>query len=62
MKSLKCDLCEISFEAKSFDSWLEQMKPHYMQNHQDFMQANAKKGAEGMKAWMLENKARFDAA
>lgn len=62
MKTLSCDICDVEFTAATFEDWMEQMKPHYMSDHADFMEAkkdqpNAQE--EGMK-WMAENRARFD--
>ena len=65
MKTVKCDLCEVTAEGDTFESWMEALKPHYGEAHADVM--NDKKGtpeemqAEMMK-WMAENKERFDAA
>ena len=65
MKTLKCDLCEVTAEGETFESWMEALKPHYSEAHADVM--NSKGGTpEEMKVemekWMAENKARFDAA
>ena len=64
MKTLKCDLCEVTAEGETFEAWMEALKPHYAEKHAEIMQS--KKGTpEEMKAemmkWMAENKARFDA-
>ena len=64
MKTLKCDLCEVTAQGETFEDWMNALKPHYAEAHADVM--NSKKGTpEEMKAemmnWMAENKARFDA-
>ena len=61
MKTLSCDLCEHEVEADTFEAWMEALKPHYMAAHADVMQ-DSSKTKEDMEAWMVENKARFDAA
>lgn len=66
MKELKCDLCDHVAKGSTFEQWMENMKPHYMKDHMDFMQEQMKKPAEEQKKemgkWMEENKARFEAA
>ena len=64
MKTLKCDLCEVTAQGETFEDWMNALKPHYAETHADVM--NNKKGTpEEMKAemmkWMAENKARFEA-
>ena len=65
MITLKCDLCEVTAEGETFEQWMNALKPHYAEAHNDVM--NSKKGtseemeAEMMK-WMADNKARFDGA
>ena len=64
MKTLKCDLCEAAAEGETFEDWMNNLKPHYMEAHADVM--NNKSGTpEEMKAemenWMVDNKARFEA-
>jgi len=65
MKTLKCDLCEVTADGETFEEWMKALHPHYMEAHADMM-----KGMEGMseedkkehmKKWMDENKTRFDA-
>ena len=64
MKTLKCDLCEVTAQGETFEDWMNALKPHYAEAHADVM--NSKKGtpeemrAEMMK-WMADNKVRFDA-
>ena len=64
MKTLKCDLCEVTAQGETFEDWMNALKPHYAEAHSDVMKS--KKGTpEEMKVemmkWMAENKARFDA-
>ena len=59
MKTLKCDLCEVTAQAETFEEWMKALHPHYMEAHANVMKNGNK--AEGEK-WMAENKARFDAA
>ena len=61
MKKLTCDLCDHEAEGETFESWMEALKPHYMEAHADVMK-DSSKGPDDMKRWMEENKARFDAA
>ena len=59
MKTLKCDLCEVTAEGETFEEWMKALQPHYMEAHADVM----KSGSEGdREKWMSENKARFGAA
>jgi len=58
MKTLKCDLCEVTAQGETFEEWMNALKPHYMQVHPEVM-----KDPNGdMSKWMAENKARFEAA
>jgi hypothetical protein len=59
MKTLKCDLCEVTAEGDTFEAWMEALKPHYFAAHAEAMK-NSKR--EDMEKWMAENKARFEAA
>lgn len=61
MKTLKCDLCEVTAEGETFDAWMEALKPHYFVAHADVMK-DSSKTKEDMEKWMVENKARFEAA
>ncbi|PCI90159.1 hypothetical protein COB18_01845 [Candidatus Kaiserbacteria bacterium] len=61
MKTLKCDLCEVTAEGKTFEEWMKALHPHYMEAHADVMN-NSHNGKEEMAKWMTDNKARFDAA
>lgn len=61
MKTLKCDLCEVTAQGESFEEWMEALKPHYGAAHAEVMK-DPSHTKEHMEKWMLENKARFDAA
>lgn len=61
MKSLKCDLCEVVAEGETFEAWMKALMPHYMQAHVDVMK-DPTNGKEEQQKWMVDNKARFDAA
>jgi len=61
MKTLKCDLCEVTAEGETFEDWMKALHPHYMEAHADVMKDSGKT-REDMEKWMSENKARFDAA
>ncbi|MCD5381132.1 MAG: hypothetical protein LR008_00980 [Candidatus Pacebacteria bacterium] len=65
MKTIKCDLCEVTADGEAFEDWMQALLPHYMDAHADVM-----KGKEGMSAedkkqemdkWMSDNRVRFDA-
>ncbi len=59
MKTLKCDLCDVTAEGETFEEWMKALMPHYMQTHADVMKTSTK---EEQGKWMVENKARFEAA
>lgn len=61
MKTLKCDLCEHTEQAATFEDWMKALMPHYKTAHADVMADSSKTKEDGMR-WMAENKARFDAA
>jgi len=61
MKILTCDLCEATAEGETFEEWMEALKPHYFEAHPDVMK-DPSKTKEDMEKWMVENKARFEAA
>ena len=61
MKTLKCDLCEVTADGETFEGWMKALMPHYMEVHADVMKDPNKTEADREK-WMTENKARFDAA
>ena len=60
MKTLKCDLCEITAEGETFEAWMQNLMPHYMQAHADVMN-DPSKTKEDQQKWMVENKSRFEA-
>lgn len=61
MKTLKCDLCDVTAEGETFEDWMTALRPHYMEAHADVMK-NANHTKEDMEKWMADNRARFDAA
>ena len=61
MKTLTCDLCEATAEGETFEEWMEALKPHYFEVHPEVM-SDSNKTKEDMEKWMVENKARFEAA
>ena len=65
MKTLQCDLCEVTAEGETFEQWMNSLRPHYMEAHADVVKGKAgltdeEKNAEYQK-WMVENKVRFEA-
>lgn len=60
MKTLKCDLCEVTAQGETFEAWMQALMPHYMEAHADVMK-NPSKTAADQNKWMAENKARFEA-
>ncbi len=60
MKTLKCDLCEVTAEGETFEEWMNALKPHYSQVHAEVMK-DPNHTKEDMEKWMAENKARFEA-
>jgi len=61
MKTLKCDLCEVTAEGETFEVWMKALMPHYMKDHADVMN-DPSKTKEDQQKWMIENKARFETA
>lgn len=61
MKTLKCDLCEVTAQGETFQDWMKALHAHYMEAHPEVMN-DTSKPKEDMDKWMVENKARFDAA
>ncbi|MDP3724532.1 MAG: hypothetical protein Q8R11_02735 [bacterium] len=61
MKTLKCDLCELEAQGETFEEWMNALKPHYVKAHPEVMD-DSSKTKEDMEKWMVENKARFEAA
>ena len=61
MKTLKCDLCDHLAQGETFEDWMNNLKPHYLEAHSDVMN-DPKNGPEEMKKWMQVNKERFESA
>lgn len=65
MKTLKCDLCDMTAQGETFEEWMNALKPHYAEVHADVMQQKAGLTKEEqmaeMQKWMMENKTRFEA-
>ena len=61
MKTLKCDLCEVTAQGETFEEWMAALHPHYIETHADVM-SDSSLGKKEMEQWIAENKARFDAA
>ncbi len=61
MKTVKCDLCDVTAQGETFEEWMNNLKPHYAQAHPEIM-SDPSKTPEDMQKWMVENKARFEAA
>ncbi len=59
MKTVKCDLCDVTADGDTFEEWMNALRPHYMEAHADVVN-NAGRTKEDMEKWMAENKARFD--
>ena len=41
MKTLKCDLCNVTADGETFEEWMHALMPHYMQAHADVMKGKA---------------------
>lgn len=37
MKTLKCDLCEVTAEGETFEEWMKALQLHYGEAHADVM-------------------------
>ena len=61
MKTLKCDLCEVTAEGETFEEWMKALQPHYREAHADVMN-DPSHGKEDMEKWMADNRTRFEAA
>ena len=61
MKTLKCDLCDVTAEGETFEEWMQALRPHYGEAHADVMN-DSSRTKEHMEQWMAENRARFEAA
>ena len=60
MKTLKCDLCDVTASGETFEDWMQALRPHYMEAHADVMN-DSSHSREEMEKWMSENRKRFDA-
>ena len=60
MKTLKCDLCEVTAEGETFEAWMQALMPHYFVAHAEVM-SDSSKTKDDMEKWMAENRARFEA-
>lgn len=38
MKTLKCDLCEVTAEGETFEEWMKALQPHYGEAHGDVIE------------------------
>ena len=61
MKTLKCDLCDVTVEGETFEEWMNALRPHYMEANADVM-SDPGNGQEQIDRWMADNRARFEAA
>ena len=61
MKTLKCDLCDVTASGETFEEWMKALYPHYAEAHPEIMQDPTKTKEDGER-WVQENKVRFDAA
>lgn len=59
MKTLKCDLCDTTVQGETFEQWMQNLMPHYMQEHADIMN-DPNKTKEDQQKWMIDNKIRFE--
>lgn len=65
MKTMKCDLCDATADGETFEDWMNALKPHYAEVHAEVMrnkQGTPEEMKAAMEAWVVENKARFNAA
>lgn len=61
MKTQKCDLCEVTADGATFEDWMKALHTHYLEAHPEVMN-DTSKTQTNMEQWMIENKAKFDAA
>ena len=61
MKTVRCDLCEVTADGETFEDWMKNLMPHYMEKHSEVMKDPSKTEEDKMK-WMEENRVRFDSA
>ena len=60
MKTLACDLCDVTAQGNTFEEWMQALMPHYMEAHADVIN-DPKNGKEEQQKWMKENEERFNA-
>ncbi len=61
MKTVKCDLCDVTMDGDTFEDWMKAAHAHYGVAHAEVMQDTSKTKEDGER-WMAEARARFDAA
>ena len=61
MKTLKCDLCEVTADGETFEEWMKALHSHYTEAHSEVMN-DSSHTKEDMEKWMSLNKARFEEA
>lgn len=61
MKTLTCDLCDVTAQGETFEEWMRALQPHYMETHPEVMK-ESDHSEEDAKKWMAENKIRFEAS
>ena len=54
-------MCEVTAQGETFEDWMEALKAHYKVVHPEVM-SDTSKTMDDMQKWMVENKARFEAA
>jgi uncharacterized protein len=57
--SMKCDLCDFVATGRTFQEWMTNLMPHYMQAHSEVMNDKSKT-KEDQQNWMDENRKRFE--
>ena len=65
MKTLTCDLCDVTADGETFEEWMKALQPHYMAAHAEVVSDRGRSPEQveqERKLWMAENRARFDAA
>ncbi len=61
MKTLKCDLCDVTAQGETFQEWMKALHPHYMKDHAEVMN-DPKHTQADMEEWMKTMKQAFDEA
>ena len=59
MKTITCLDCDQEFAGETPEQVMEQMMPHYMNDHKDIMDAGTEEQRDG---WLVEFNKRWDAA